>query len=76
MFAGEKKTDITLHKLGNMSLSSEVLTFLPSATSFELALNSKVREEYSFVFLKYRNFCQFGTQQSYWLTPSTTIFLT
>lgn len=36
MFAGKKKTDITMQKLGNMSLSSEVLTCLPSATSFEL----------------------------------------
>lgn len=44
-----KKTDITMHKLDNMSLSSEVLTCLPSATSFEL-LNSKVREQFSFVF--------------------------
>lgn len=36
MFAGKKKIDITMQKLGNMSLSSEVLTCLPSATSFEL----------------------------------------
>lgn len=46
----EKKTDVTMHKLHNLSLSSEVLTCLPSATSFEL-FNSKVREEFSFVFI-------------------------
>lgn len=40
-----------MHKLQSMSLSSEVLTCLPSATSFELC-NSKVREEFSSVFIK------------------------
>lgn len=55
-FAGKKKkTDITMHKLGNISLSSEVFTCLPSTISFELH-NSKVREELSFVFIKVQKF--------------------
>lgn len=52
VFRGKKKTnktDITVHKPGNMSLSSEVLTCLSSATSFELC-NSKAKENFIFVF--------------------------
>lgn len=40
-----------MHKLGIMSLSSEVITCLPSATSSELC-NSKAREELSFIFFQ------------------------
>lgn len=47
----KNKVNITVHKLGNMSLSSEVMACLPSATSSELC-NSKAREELSFIFLQ------------------------
>lgn len=58
MFAGKKKTDITMQKLGNMSLSFEVLTCLPSVYSSALnyVINSKAREEFSFVFIKLQKF--------------------
>lgn len=70
----KNKVNITMHKLGNVSLSSEVITCFPSATSSENYVIARQEKSWVLFSFEYRHLCRFGTQQPYWLSPSTTIF--